>query len=145
MAGLKNRLRRGIICPATGVSREDAAGSREDTTGKTIIRTDGDLIREVLINLLDNAVKASSEGGKVWLRWEDGVLSVKDEGIGIPAEDLEAVTEPFYMVDKSRSRKEGGAGLGLTLTRLILENLGAVMEIRSEPGKGTEIRIRNLG
>ena len=99
----------------------------------------------MLINLLDNAVKASSEGGKVWLRWEDGVLSVKDEGIGIPAEDLEAVTEPFYMVDKSRSRKEGGAGLGLTLTRLILENLGAVMEIRSEPGKGTEIRIRNLG
>ncbi len=126
-------------------SREDVEGSREDTAGKTIIRTDGDLIREVLINLLDNAVKASREGGRVWLRWEDGVLSVKDEGIGIPAEDLEAVTEPFYMVDKSRSRKEGGAGLGLTLTRLILEKLGAVMEIRSEPGKGTEIRIRNLG
>ena len=123
----------------TAGSREDVAGSREDTTGKTIIRTDGDLIREVLINLLDNAVKASREGGRVWLRWEDGVLSVKDEGIGIPAEDMEAVTEPFYMVDKSRSRKEGGAGLGLTLTRLILEKLGAVMEIRSEPGKGTKI------
>ena len=123
----------------------EPGGSREDAAGKTIIRTDGDLIREVLINLLDNAVKASHEGGKVWLRWEDGVLSVKDEGIGIPAEDLEAVTEPFYMVDKSRSRKEGGAGLGLTLTKLILEKLGAVMEIRSEPGKGTEIRIRNLG
>lgn len=128
-----------------GKEIRDGQESREGySAGSYIIRTDGDLIREVLINLLDNAVKASHEGGKVWLCWKDGILSVRDEGIGIPAEDLEAVTEPFYMVDKSRSRKEGGAGLGLTLTKLILEKLGALMEIQSEPGKGTEIRIRNL-
>ena len=109
------------------------------------IRTDGDLIRDVIINLVDNAIKASKPGGTVWVSLKEGILSVRDEGIGIPAEELSAITEPFYMVDKSRSRKEGGAGLGLSLTKLILEKLGAAMEIRSVVGEGTEIFIRGIG
>ncbi len=102
------------------------------------------LIRDVIINLVDNAIKASQPGDTVWVAWKDGVLSVRDAGIGIPPEELASITEPFYMVDKSRSRKEGGAGLGLSLTKLILEKLGAVMEISSTPGEGTEISIRGL-
>ncbi|MBR0145275.1 MAG: HAMP domain-containing histidine kinase [Eubacterium sp.] len=109
------------------------------------IRTDGDLIRDVIINLVDNAIKASKPGGTVWVSLKEGILSVRDEGIGIPAEELSAITEPFYMVDKSRSRKEGGAGLGLSLTKLIMEKLGASMEIRSAVGEGTEVTIRGIG
>ncbi len=111
---------------------------------RDMIHTDEDLIRDVIINLVDNAIKASKPEDVVRVIWKDGVLAVRDQGIGIPAEELKAVTEPFYMVDKSRSRKEGGAGLGLSLTKLILEKLGASMEIRSEEGKGTEVEIRSL-
>ncbi len=106
-----------------------------------VISSDEDLIRDVLINLVDNAVKASREGGRVWLAWKEGVLSVRDEGIGIPEEELETITEPFYMVDKSRSRKEGGAGLGLSITKLILEKLGAGMKIQSRVGEGTTVEV----
>ena len=112
-----------------------------DDKKENVILTDEDLIRDVLINLVDNAVKASHPGGRVYLTWKDGELSVRDEGVGIPAEELGAVTEPFYMVDKSRSRKEGGAGLGLSITKLILEKLGAEMKIESQPGVGTVVRI----
>ena len=108
------------------------------------LHTDEDLIRDVIINLVDNAIKASVPGKCVCVAWKEGVLSVHDEGIGIPKEELSSITEPFYMVDKSRSRKEGGSGLGLSLTKLILEKLGASMEISSTPGEGTEVRILGL-
>ncbi len=126
------------------VKKKEHSVEVETESDAEVIHTDEDLIRDVIINLADNAIKASSPGGKVWVAWKDGVLSVRDEGIGIPPEELDAITEPFYMVDKSRTRKEGGAGLGLSLTKLILEKLGASMEITSTPGEGTEISIRNL-
>ena len=69
---------------------------------------------------------------------------MKDEGIGIPKKDLDSVTEAFYRVDKSRSRKEGGAGLGLSIIKLILDKLGAKMEMESSPGEGTEVRITGI-
>ena len=115
-------------------------GDEDDGRGD-VVHTDEDLIRDVLINLVDNAIKASHEGGRVWLVWKDGVFTVRDEGIGIPAEELDAITEPFYMVDKSRSREEGGAGLGLSLTKLILEKLGAKMKIESQVGEGTTAEV----
>ena len=123
---------------------QEAVSVKKKEHSVEVETTDEDLIRDVIINLVDNAIKASQPGKTVWVAWKDGVLSVRDEGIGIPAEELDTITEPFYMVDKSRSRKEGGAGLGLSLTKLILEKLGAVMEITSEPGKGTEVTIRGI-
>ena len=112
-----------------------------DDGRENVVHTDEDLIRDVLINLVDNAIKASHEGGRVWLTWKRGAFTVRDEGVGIPAEELDAITEPFYMVDKSRSRKEGGAGLGLSLTKLILEKLGAKMQIESREGEGTTVEV----
>lgn len=106
------------------------------------LQGDPDLLQSALVNLVDNASKASSPGQVVQLRAFDNVLEVSDNGIGIPRESLEHVTDAFYMVDKSRSKKLGGAGLGLALVKEIAAAHGADMEIESELGRGTTVRIR---
>ena len=75
----------------------------------------------LLRNLVDNAAKASKEGGKIWIRADERELSVRDEGKGIPLEDLARVTEAFYMVDKARARSAGSVGLGLAICRAIVD------------------------
>lgn len=108
-----------------------------------------DLMETVCVNLLDNARKAMEHGGEILLEGvsENGVpvIQVTDQGKGIPAEELERVTEAFYMVDKSRSLAQGGAGLGLALCRRIVELHGGTLEIESEPGRGTRVRVRLKG
>lgn len=106
------------------------------------LQGDPDLLQSALVNLVDNASKASSPGQVVQLRAFENVLEVSDNGIGIPRESLERVTDAFYMVDKSRSKKLGGAGLGLALVKEIAAAHGADMEIESELGRGTTVRIR---
>ena len=95
--------------------------------------------------MIDNARKASVDGQSILFRsyvTEDGVVfEVKDHGCGIPAEDLHKITEAFYMVDKSRSRQKGGAGLGLSLAAKILEKHGAALEVESAVGEGTIMRV----
>ena len=108
-----------------------------------MVWAEADLIKTVLFNLLDNACKASEPGGRVEAegkRLEDGYrFTIRDHGIGIPAEELSKVTKPFYMVDKSRSRSRNGAGLGLALCVEILRLHESSLEIESEPGKGTAV------
>ena len=103
----------------------------------------------VCVNLLDNARKAMENGGEVLLEGfaEAGgwCIQVTDQGKGIPQGELERVTEAFYMVDKSRSRAQGGAGLGLALCRRIAELHGGGLEIESEPGRGTRVRVHWKG
>lgn len=100
-----------------------------------------ELFKTLLYNLIDNARKASDEGSKILLLGtgtKHGYrLSVIDRGRGIPADRLRRITEPFYMVDKSRARAEGGAGLGLALCMKIAEVHHARLSFRSEVGKGT--------
>ena len=103
---------------------------------------DFDLMTEVLINLTDNAIKASPKGSKIILRAADNRIEVEDFGKGIPAEEREKILEPFYMVDKSRSRKSGGAGLGLALVTTILKKHSCVLDIESEVGKGTRMILQ---
>ena len=98
---------------------------------------DVDLLTSFVLNLVDNAGKASEEGGKIRITAEDKALTVEDYGCGIAPEDLKRVTEAFYMVDKSRSRSKNGAGLGLALCAEILLLHGSKLEIESEPGKGS--------
>ena len=109
-----------------------------------------DLMETVCLNLLDNARKAIETGGEILMEGfsqEDGTpcIQVTDSGRGIPAEDLNRVTEAFYMVDKSRSRTQGGAGLGLALCRRITELHGGTLELESSPGQGTVVRVRLKG
>ncbi len=104
---------------------------------------DGDKIKQVLINLLDNAIKYS-EGDKITVRlWKETLvhISVKDNGKGISQSYINSLTEPFYRVDKSRSRKLGGSGLGLSICREIIELHGGEMNINSIEGKGTIVTI----
>lgn len=108
-----------------------------------------DLMETVCINLLDNARKAIDGGGEITLEgaMEDGGcrILVSDSGKGIPPEELDRVTEAFYMVDKSRARAQGGAGLGLALCSRIVKLHGGTLEIESGPGRGTRVTIRLRG
>jgi two-component system, OmpR family, phosphate regulon sensor histidine kinase PhoR len=102
---------------------------------------DADAIRQVLLNLLDNAVKFSPAQGKVEVavRVDVGSLrfSVTDHGTGIPSLDLPRLGERFYRVDKARSRELGGTGLGLAIVKHIVEAHGGKLSIQSELGKGS--------
>lgn len=101
------------------------------------------LMTILLYNLLDNARKASNPGSKITLL--GGAVpggfcfAVKDRGRGIPPEALSRITEPFYMVDKSRSRAEGGAGLGLALSQRIAQLHGTELRYDSKVGRGTVV------
>ena len=96
---------------------------------------------DVLVNLIDNAIKASSAHSEILLYSSERGITVEDHGCGIPEDEKEKILEPFYMIDKSRSRKSGGAGLGLALTALILKHHHMTLEIESEVGKGTKMTI----
>ena len=106
---------------------------------------DADLLFSLLTNLTDNAVKASPEHTVIRLTASrEGnlqAMSVIDQGSGIPADKIALVTEPFYRVDKARSRKLGGAGLGLSLCQMIAQAHGGRLNIQSEVGKGTTISM----
>ncbi|WP_125144173.1 sensor histidine kinase [Clostridium transplantifaecale] len=96
-----------------------------------MIQADRELFLSLLFNLIHNAVKASKPGGKIRIEAGEDRIVITDEGCGIPARDLSHVTEAFYMADKSRSRNEGGSGLGLALCEKIASLHGVRMEIKS--------------
>lgn len=108
------------------------------------VEGDWDLLVSMLTNLLDNSCKASTEGGVICLTMDPDGFCVSDKGVGIAAGDLARVTEAFYMADKSRSRRQGGAGLGLALCSEIAKLHGAELEIASEPGRGTVVSVRYI-
>lgn len=99
------------------------------------------LLSMLFYNLIENGIKACSQGGKVILSCENGLVTVCDNGKGMSEEQLLHITEPFYRTDKSRSRAEGGAGLGLALCKQIVHTHGAQMRFESEIGKGTKIIV----
>ncbi len=111
-----------------------------------VIRADRARVRKVLANLLDNAAKYSGAGaGPVEIRIEAGpdevTLRIADHGVGIPEAELPRVFEPFYRVDRSRSRETGGYGLGLSLCKRIMEAHGGSIAISSREGEGTEVAL----
>ena len=109
------------------------------------ILVEPDLFKTLMINLVDNARKASRKGSVIELfgkaEKRGYALYVRDHGNGIPKEELSKITEPFYMIDKSRSRAQNGAGLGLALCQRIAELHGTRLEYESEVGKGTTVRV----
>jgi len=98
-------------------------------------------IYSAFLNLVTNAIRYTPEGGEIRLAWrsspEGASFSVTDTGIGVPAEHLQRLTERFYRVDRSRSRETGGTGLGLSIVKHALARHNAVLDIESEPGKGS--------
>lgn len=109
------------------------------------IKADRDKIEQVFVNLIDNAIKYTEDGGRirVCLVQQNGevVVTVEDNGIGIPREDLDRVFERFYRVDKARSRQLGGTGLGLGIAKhIVLAHKGEI-RIESDTGKGTKVFV----
>ena len=111
----------------------------------SVMRADATRLQEILYNLLDNALKYSREGGTIRLeatrRGEDVVISVTDNGIGIPEADLPRIFERFYRADKARSREMGGTGLGLSIVKHIAQMHGGRVEAESVLGQGTTVRV----
>ena len=123
---------------------------QKQINGKVILEKgkiygDKDLLLSLIYNLLDNASKAVEPGGFILLKGtkrNDGYeFKVVDNGRGIPREEIARITEAFYMVDKSRSRKEGGAGIGMALCKKIVQCHGGKLQIDSKLGEGTVIKI----
>lgn len=104
-----------------------------------------DMLEEILWNLCDNAIRYNNENGSVTVTVSEcagrKILSVKDTGIGIPKEHQERIFERFYRVDKSRSKSTGGTGLGLAIVKHMVARQNAQVELDSEIGKGTEIKV----
>ena len=109
------------------------------------LRGDAARLRRVFVNLVDNAVKYTPEGGSVAVEASAAggaaVAVVRDPGVGIPPEHLPRVFDRFYRVDKARSRAAGGAGLGLSIARSIVEAHGGRIELASAPGRGTTCTV----
>ncbi len=115
-------------------------------SGDYPVRSNPDGMQHIVFNLMENAVKYNRPGGHVWvtLHYQSGfiVLAVKDDGIGIPAEDLSQIYERFYRVDKARSRGTGGTGLGLSIVHQWVQSLDCDITVRSTVGEGTEFRVQ---
>lgn len=111
------------------------------------VRIPGDKnkLHQVIFNLLSNAVKYSSPGGEIKIsvheRGENAIVTVEDQGIGIPQKDLPLIFQRFYRADASRSRKTGGAGIGLTIVEAIVRAHNGTVSVESEEGKGSCFQI----
>ena len=116
------------------------------TSNVPLVYADKNGIERVVLNILTNAIKYTSEGGsiKVYVGfvYNDAYIKIIDTGIGIPKEDLDKIFERFYRVDKARTREMGGTGLGLSIAKEILDQNNSMIDIKSEVGKGTEVVIR---
>ena len=102
-------------------------------------------LNQILYNLTDNAIKYSPDGGRISVALQqeaDGLVwRVRDNGVGIPAEDQEHIFERFYRVDKARSRETGGTGLGLSIVKQLVTMHGGEITVHSEPNHGSEFRV----
>jgi heavy metal sensor kinase len=108
-------------------------------------RGDARLLRRMISNLLDNAIRYTQRGGQVDAALTtmagEARLTIKDTGIGIPAESLDRIFERFYRIDKSRSRAEGGFGLGLSIVKWVVDAHGGRVEVHSRPGEGSVFTV----
>lgn len=109
---------------------------------KCTITADEDLLSQVWVNLLHNAIKFTPDGGEITVRLSDDAVTIADNGIGIAESDLIHIFERFYKADKARDRALGGNGLGLSLVKRIVELHGFHITVESEINKGTRFTIR---
>ena len=105
----------------------------------------GGALEQMMVNLVDNAIKYTPEGGKVSVdiarNGRNWLLIVKDTGIGIAKEDIPYIFDRFYRVDKARSRATGGTGLGLAIVKDVVQHHGGNITVTSAPGGGTTMRV----
>lgn len=129
-------------CDVLARSAEEHEVTIEQELEPFVIEGSRSLLSELIYNLTDNAIRYNRPGGSVRVKVAPGLVGVSDTGIGIAPEHIPHVFERFYRVDKSRSKQSGGTGLGLAIVKHIAEKYGAEIEVESEVGSGTEIRLR---
>ena len=114
--------------------------------GPVLVKADAQRIMQVMTNLIENAVKYGNEKGRVLVNLEEDkkhiLVSVRDDGPGIPPEHLSRIFERFYRVEKSRSKDRGGTGLGLAIVKHILNAHKAKISVMSKVEKGTTFRFK---
>ena len=141
----------GIVAEAVARGRMAADGRQVavesiDASESLWIRADRPQLSTAIGNLVENGVKYSDDGGMVQVRvrrnarWVE--VMVADQGVGIPAADLDRVFERFYRVDKARARQTGGTGLGLAIVRHVANNHGGVVSVQSQEGEGSTFAFR---
>jgi signal transduction histidine kinase len=123
--------------------REDIAQKSlaVDIHGSCRMKGDKTLLTRALFNLVHNAVRYNIDKGSIKITLAENNIIIEDSGVGIPADSLEHIFQPFYNVDKSRSKKLGGHGLGMAITKNIIEKHKMNIKIFSEVGKGTKIML----
>jgi signal transduction histidine kinase len=107
---------------------------------------DRSLLERLTANLVDNSIRYTPAGGRIEIGVAEAglsaVLTVRDNGIGIPAEALPRIFDRFFVVDPARSKEHGGTGLGLSIVKSVADRHGAAIEVESEVGRGTVFEIR---
>jgi len=128
------------------LAEEKQIAMRTDSSGPAYSFGDESRIKQVLVNLLDNAIKYSRAGAhvvtSVTIDGNDAVLTVRDDGVGIPADALPHVFERFYRADKARARGAAGAGLGLSIVQAICRAHRGSVSVSSVEGRGTTVEVR---
>jgi two-component system sensor histidine kinase ResE len=131
-----------VIKKVTPIAEQKGIILKTEFEELPLVMADEDRIEQVLINLIDNALRYSEDGKEILIKArtnEGGVMvSVKDQGPGIPEDELPFVWERFYKVDKSRARHKGGTGLGLAIVKNIVEAHGGRVFAKNHPAGGTE-------
>ena len=116
-----------------------------DVKTDLFVNVNQDELKQVIINLIGNAISYTTEKGYVKIvidtRGKEGIIEVKDNGIGIPQKEQERIFERFYRVDKARSRNAGGTGLGLSIVKWLVDGMDGWIELESMPQEGSTFRV----
>lgn len=119
---------------------------KPDHMGEVLVMADQDRMEQVLLNLIENAVKYGKEDGKVIVHFTESKkhieIAIRDNGPGIPQEDLNRIFERFYRVDKSRSKDRGGTGLGLAIVKHIISAHNSKIAVMSKPERGSTFSFK---
>jgi len=137
------------LADEAGVLSQGAHTITTRIDGPQYVRAAATELESAIRNLLTNAVRYTPAGGRIRIEWRsrdgEGLLSVRDTGIGIPEEHLPRLSERFYRVDRGRSRDTGGTGLGLAIVKHIMNRHGGRLQIESRVGEGSTFTLRLPG
>ncbi len=134
-----------VVRMLEGIAQENEIQITVNIRSDTPVLITEDDLYQITFNLVENGIKYNTPGGKLDIELfredENSVLTITDSGIGIPQDALPYIFQRFYRVDKARSRKSGGSGLGLSIVHNMVERNSGTIHVSSEAGKGTQFRV----